>query len=41
MYRLRPRPLREVVGWVDEFAAYFDERLDALGEFLDKKHGKK
>jgi hypothetical protein len=29
------------VGWIDEFAAYFDERLDALGEYLDKKHGKK
>jgi DNA-binding transcriptional ArsR family regulator len=41
LYRLHPRPLREVVSWVDEFAAYFGERLDALGEYLDKKHGKR
>jgi DNA-binding transcriptional ArsR family regulator len=40
LYRLRPKPLREVVHWVDEFAAYFGERLDALGEYLDEKHGK-
>jgi DNA-binding transcriptional ArsR family regulator len=41
LYRLHPRPLREVVTWVDEFAAYFGERLDALGEYLDRKHGKR
>lgn len=40
LYRLRPKPLREVVTWVDEFGAYFGERLDALGEYLDEKHGK-
>lgn len=40
IYRLRPRPLKEVVSWVDEFASFFDERLDALGEYLDRKHGK-
>ena len=40
MYCLRPRPLRDVVTWIDEFAAFFGERLDALGEYLDRKHGK-
>jgi DNA-binding transcriptional ArsR family regulator len=40
LYRLRPAPLREVVNWVDEFAAYFGERLDALGDYLDHKHGR-
>jgi DNA-binding transcriptional ArsR family regulator len=40
VYRLRPKPLREVAHWVDEFAAFFDQRLDALGEYLDRKHGK-
>ena len=40
MYRLQPKPLGEVVAWVDEFAAFFGERLDALGEYLDRKHGK-
>ena len=40
-YRLHPRPLREVASWVDEFAAFFGQRLDALGEYLDKKHGRR
>ena len=40
LYRLEPEPLGEVVSWVDEFAAYFGQRLDALGEYLDRKHGK-
>jgi DNA-binding transcriptional ArsR family regulator len=40
VYRLRPKPLKEVITWVDEFASFFDQRLDALGEYLDKKHGK-
>lgn len=38
-YRLEPAPLRDVVGFVDEFAAYFSERLDALDDYLDRKHG--
>jgi DNA-binding transcriptional ArsR family regulator len=41
LYRLHPQPLADVVGWIDEFAAYFSGRLDALGEYLDKKHGKR
>lgn len=41
LYRLRPKPLTEVVSWIDEFAAFFDERLDALGDYLDRKHGKR
>ncbi len=38
LYRLRPKPLRDVMSWIDEFAAFFDQRLDALGEYLDAKH---
>ena len=41
IYRLQPKPLRNVVRWADEFAAFFGERLDALGEYLDCKHGKR
>jgi DNA-binding transcriptional ArsR family regulator len=37
LYRLQPRPLHDVV----EFAAFFGQRLDALGEYLDRKHGKR
>jgi DNA-binding transcriptional ArsR family regulator len=40
IYRLDPRPMQDVVTWVDEFGAFFERRLDALGEYLDRKHGK-
>jgi DNA-binding transcriptional ArsR family regulator len=41
VYRLDPKPLRDVANWADEFAKYFGQRLDALGEHLDRKHGKR
>lgn len=41
LYRLHPKPLREVAHWVDEFAAFFGERLDALGEYLERKDPKR
>jgi hypothetical protein len=41
LYRLHPKPLKDVVTWIDEFAAFFGQRLDALGEYLDRKHGKR
>lgn len=41
LYHLRPKPLREVVDWVDEFEALWSARLDALAEHLDRKHGKR
>jgi DNA-binding transcriptional ArsR family regulator len=41
LYRLDPKPLDGVVTWIDEFSAYFGKRLDALGEYLDRKHGKR
>jgi DNA-binding transcriptional ArsR family regulator len=40
LYQLQPKPLGEVVTWIDEFAAFFGQRLDALGEYLDRKHGR-
>jgi DNA-binding transcriptional ArsR family regulator len=40
LYRLHPRPLADVVTWIDEFAAFFGQRLDALGDYLDRTHGK-
>jgi DNA-binding transcriptional ArsR family regulator len=39
-YRLHPEPLQDVLVWSNEFAAFFEQRLDALGEYLDRKHGK-
>jgi DNA-binding transcriptional ArsR family regulator len=41
LYRLQPKPLKEVASWIDEFAVFFSQRLDALGDYLDKKHGKR
>jgi DNA-binding transcriptional ArsR family regulator len=41
LYRLHPKPLKDVASWIDEFAAFFGQRLDALGEHLDRKHGKR
>jgi DNA-binding transcriptional ArsR family regulator len=41
LYRLHPRPLQDVVNWIDEFAAFFGQRLDALGEYLDRKDGER
>ena len=41
LYHLKPKPLREVVDWVDEFEAYFSARLDALSAQLDRKHGRR
>jgi len=41
LYRLQPQPLAEVASWANEFAAYFGQRLDALGEYLDKKQPKR
>ncbi len=37
-YSLESRSLAEVADWVNGFAAHFDERLDALGAYLDEKH---
>jgi hypothetical protein len=29
-----------VATWIDEFAIFFGQRLDALGEYLDRTHGR-
>jgi DNA-binding transcriptional ArsR family regulator len=41
IYHLQPKPLREVMDWVDEFETYWNARLDALSAQLDRKHGRK
>ena len=41
IYRIHPKPLREVVSWIDEFENFFSARLDALEKHLDRKHRKK
>jgi len=33
--------LGEASTWVDEFRQFFEARLDALGDYLDTKHGRR
>jgi DNA-binding transcriptional ArsR family regulator len=40
IYHLQPKPLRDVVNWVEEFESFFSARLDALSKHLDRKHKK-
>ncbi|MFL5319099.1 MAG: ArsR/SmtB family transcription factor [Myxococcaceae bacterium] len=35
-YRLRPKPLRHVHEWAAEFEAFWNDKLDALGDYLEK-----
>jgi len=35
MYRLKPRRLRQVSDWVSKYEAFWNERLDRLGQVLD------
>ena len=37
MYRIEPSQLRQVHDWVTHFEQFWDEKLDALGDYLDKK----
>jgi DNA-binding transcriptional ArsR family regulator len=41
IYKLEPQPLQEVAAWADEFEELFNARLDALSDYLDRKHGRK
>lgn len=41
LYRVEAGMLREVFDWVSLFEKLWDHKLDALGEYLDKKHAKK
>jgi DNA-binding transcriptional ArsR family regulator len=41
LYKLETRPLGGVASWMDEFSEYFGKRLDALGRYLDRNHGRR
>ncbi len=36
LYRLRPEPLRQVIDWTTEFDAFWDQRFDRLGQYLEE-----
>jgi hypothetical protein len=46
VYRLRPEPLKEVDGWLEQFRRYWETQVDKLERHLDRmeqtsKKGKK
>jgi len=36
-YALRPAPLKRVARWIAHYERFWNEKLDALGEYLDKE----
>ena len=38
LYELEGNKLRQVFDWVSHFEQYWDEKLDAIGDYLDKQH---
>ncbi len=36
-YRVRPQPLREVADWVVFFDRFWDEKFEALNDYLQRK----
>lgn len=39
LYQIRPRQLRIVVDWISYFDKFWDQKLAALGKYLEKQHG--
>lgn len=36
LYRLNPEPLKQVSDWVAHYERFWDDKLDALGSFLEE-----
>lgn len=41
VYEIRARRLRQVRDWVSHFERYWDDKLDALGEYLHRQKRKR
>lgn len=39
VYHLDPEPLMEVRDWLSTYDSFWQERLSALGRFLEDRHG--
>ena len=37
IYRIEARSLKEIDDWLEQFRAFWDDRLDRLGAYLDKQ----
>jgi len=38
-YAFEPAPLAEVVDWIVAYDRFWEEKLDHLGRYLDRRHG--
>lgn len=38
IYRLRPEPMRQVDGWLEQFRRFWTAHVDALERHLDRLH---
>ena len=36
-YKLEPLPLREVADWIEHYDQFWDDKLEALGKYLDEQ----
>ncbi|HEY9674616.1 MAG TPA: metalloregulator ArsR/SmtB family transcription factor [Waterburya sp.] len=36
LYRLNPEPLKEISDWVNPYAQFWHDKLDALGKYLEE-----
>lgn len=36
LYQLNPEPLKQVSDWVSDYEQFWQEKLNALGEYLEK-----
>ncbi len=36
LYRLNPEPLKQVSDWVSHYEQFWQEKLDALGDYLEE-----
>jgi DNA-binding transcriptional ArsR family regulator len=37
IYAIRPAPLKKVQRWISHYERFWNERLDALGDYLDRE----
>ncbi len=41
IYALNPKPLKEISDWVKHYEAFWEQKLAALGEHLDRAAGRR
>jgi DNA-binding transcriptional ArsR family regulator len=41
IYRLNPEPLQEVYDWIEHYTEFWNAKIGALGEYLDRISGGK